>query len=204
MRELQTNHKKFTEKKLLLASGNAGKVKEIGKLLAPFAIEVISAKEFNLVEPEENGQTFIENAEIKAKYYGDKTGLPALADDSGLCILALNGKPGIYSARWAGAEKNFATAMKTIEQEIGDNPDKSAYFACALSLYWPSDGHIESVEGRVTGTLTFPARGESGFGYDPIFIAENHNKTFAEIDPAEKQKISHRADAFKKLIERCF
>ena len=132
-------HKKFTGKKLLVASGNSGKVREITELLKPFDIEVLSAKDFNLEEPEETGSSFIENAQIKAKYYGDKTGLPALADDSGLCVTALGGKPGIYSARWAGAEKDFTLAMKKIESELENHKDKSAYFACALSLYWPDN-----------------------------------------------------------------
>ena len=197
-------HKKFTGNKLLLASGNPGKIWEIAQLLAPLAIEVISAQEFHLVEPEETGHTFIENAQIKAKYYGDKTGLPALADDSGLCVSALGGGPGVYSARWAGDKKDFTAAMVKVEQEIGVNPDKSAYFACALCLYWPDDGHFESVEGRIHGNLTFPPHGDKGFGYDPIFIAHDYTQTFAEIDPSEKQKISHRANAFAELIKRCF
>lgn len=193
--------KKFTGKKLLVASGNAGKVLEITKLLEPFAIEVLSAKDFNLVEPPETGKTFIENAEIKARYYGTATNLPALADDSGLCVAALHGKPGIHSARWAGAGKDFDLAIRRIESEIGNNPDRNAYFACALSLYWPDDGHIESVEGTIHGSLTFPPRGTLGFGYDPIFIATDYNKTFAEISPEEKHKISHRAKAFEKLLK---
>jgi len=197
-------HKKFTEKQLLVASGNAGKVREITELLKPLAIEVLSAKDFNLPEPEETGKNFIENAEIKARYYGMKTGLPALADDSGLCVLALDGQPGIYSARWAGDGKDFALAMRRIELEIGSNPNKDAYFACALSLYWPDDGHIESTQGIVHGTLTFPPRGELGFGYDPIFIATNHSITFAEMPPEEKHKISHRAKAFAELLTKCF
>lgn len=197
-------HRKFTAKKLLVASGNSGKVQEITALLAPFAIEVISAKDYNLEEPEETGSTFIENAEIKARYYGAATGLPALADDSGLCVEALGGKPGIYSARWAGETKDFTLAAKKIESELGNNQNRAAYFACALSLYWPEDGHIESFEGTVHGTLTFPGRGAKGFGYDPIFIANGHSQTFAEIPPEEKHKISHRADAFRKLINNCF
>jgi len=196
--------RKFNEKKLLVASGNAGKVREITELLKPFDIEVLSAKDFNLPEPEETGKTFIDNAEIKARYYGAATGLPALADDSGLCVAALNGQPGIYSARWAGESKDFSVAMQRIELEIGDNPNKDAYFACALSLYWPDDGHIESAQGTIHGTLTFPPRGKLGFGYDPIFIATGSSETFAEIPPEEKHKISHRANAFKKLLAQCF
>ncbi len=188
-------------KKLLVASGNNGKIREITELLKPFAIEILSAKDFNLAEPEETGSSFIENAEIKAKYYGDATGIPALADDSGLCVAALGGNPGVYSARWAGEAKDFNLAMQKIESEIGDNSDKSAYFACALSLYWPGDGHFKSVEGRVEGNLTFPPKGGHGFGYDPIFIANGYDKTFAEIPAEEKHMISHRADAFRKLLQ---
>ncbi len=192
--------KKFIHKKLLIASSNKGKIKEIQELLQPLNIEVVSAADFNLPEPEENGSTFIENAEIKARYYGSKTNLPSIADDSGLCVNALSGAPGIYSARWAGENKDFTIAMQRIEKEIGNNQNKSGFFACALSLYWPEDGHIENFEGRVYGNLTFPPRGNNGFGYDPIFIANGYDKTFAEMDPNEKQKISHRADAFRKLV----
>ena len=196
--------RKFTEKKLLIASGNSGKISEIAQLLQPFAIEVLSAKDFTLTEPEETGKTFIENAIIKARYYGSATNLPALADDSGLCALALQGLPGIYSARWAEGGKDFTRAMRRVESEIGNNPDKSAYFTCALSLYWPDNAHIESVEGTVEGTLNFPPKCELGFGYDPIFIANGYTKTFAEIPPQEKHSISHRAKAFKKLLKKCF
>lgn len=196
--------RKFTGDKLLVASGNSGKIREITELLSPFHIEVLSAKDFNLTEPEETGDSFFENAEIKSRYYGHETGLPALADDSGLCIQALGGRPGIYSARWAEGGKDFTLASKKIESELEGNPDRRAYFACALSLYWPEDSHFETVEGIVNGTLTFPPRGNKGFGYDPIFIADGYSETFAEISPEEKHKISHRADAFRKLLERSF
>lgn len=196
--------KKFTENKILVASGNKGKIREIKELLQPFKIEIFSAQDFDIPEPEETGLTFIENAEIKAKYYGDITGIPALSDDSGLCVAALNGQPGIYSARWAGMEKDFTKAALQIEHEIGSNPNKKAHFVCALSLYWPEEKHFETVEGTVHGTLTFPPRGMLGFGYDPIFIADGYTQTFGEIDPEEKHSISHRADAFKKLLKACF
>ncbi|MDA0782587.1 MAG: RdgB/HAM1 family non-canonical purine NTP pyrophosphatase [Rickettsiales bacterium] len=195
---------KFTENKLLIASGNKGKIKEISKLLEPFNVEVISAAGFNLPEPEENGSSFIENAEIKSRYYSNKTGLPALADDSGLCIEALNNAPGIYSARWAGKDKDFSIAMKRIEDEMGDSPNRGAKFVCALSLYLPETDIVENFEGKVEGIITFPARGENGFGYDPIFIAHGMDKTFAQIEPDKKHSISHRADAFNKLINKCF
>lgn len=196
--------RKFTEKSLLIASGNAGKVREIRQLLEPFAIEVISAAEFHLQEPEETGSTFIQNAEIKARYYGDATGLPALADDSGLCVRGLDGQPGIYSARWAGESKDFYAAMQRIESELGNHVDRRAHFVCALSLYWPDRSEIETVEGQVHGQLTFPPRGDDGFGYDPIFIPDGYTQTFAEMDSTLKQSLSHRADAFDKLIKTCF
>lgn len=195
---------KFTESKLLIASGNKGKIKEISHLLEPFNVEVISAANFNLDEPEENGTTFIENAEIKSRYYSKHTGLPSLADDSGLCVDALNGAPGIYSARWAGEKKDFSIAMKRIENEMGDSTNKNARFVCALSLYLPKTDTVENFEGTVEGKISFPARGENGFGYDPIFIADGMTQTFAQIDPIEKHSISHRADAFNKLINKCF
>ncbi len=196
--------KKFNQTKLLIASGNSGKVAEIRGLLGDYNVEVVSAKEFDIAEPEETENSFIGNAELKAKYYGDATGLPALADDSGLCVDALGGAPGIYSARWAGVEKNFAKAMQRIEDELGDNDNKKAKFVCALSLYWPEEGVIESFEGKVDGALRFPAAGCGGFGYDPIFVPDGYDRTFSEIEPAAKQRISHRADAFRKLIDGCF
>lgn len=199
--------RKFSESELLIASGNKGKVKEIIELLADFNVKIRSLDEFsNIEEPEETGLTFKENAILKAKYYGEITGLPALADDSGLAIDALNGDPGIYSARWAGETKDFSIAMNKVENELKSSnspPPYSAHFVCALAIYWP-DGHIECVEGKAYGNLTFPARGEKGFGYDPIFIPEGYNKTFAEIEPDIKKNISHRSDAFKKIVNKCF
>ena len=195
---------KFTQTKLLIASGNAGKVMEIREILSEFNVQIVSTTDFDIKEPEEIGKTFIENAQIKAKYYGDITGLPALADDSGLCVDALGGEPGIYSARWAGPNKNFSDAISRIQKELSDKNNKKAKFVCALSLYWPKLGNMESVEGSVDGVLTFPAKGKGGFGYDPIFIPKGYDKTLAEMHSEEKQKISHRADAFDKLIKRCF
>lgn len=195
----------FNEPKLLIASGNKGKIKEIDALLAPFSVQVVSATEFNLEEPEENGLTFSENALIKAKYYCQQTGLPALADDSGLSVAALNGAPGIYSARWAGKDRDFNHAMKRVEQEVNasQSSDKSASFICALALYWP-DGHYEVCEGSVNGTLNFPPTGAHGFGYDPIFIPNGYQQTFAQMDTERKKQLSHRTDAFKKLVQGCF
>lgn len=195
----------FSEKELLIASKNEGKVKEIRALLAPFDVEVISAANFDIEEPEETGSTFAENAALKAEYYGKATNLPALADDSGLSIEALGGAPGIYSARWAGAEKDFAVAMKRVEEELQTKgaDDYSAKFVCSLAL-WVPEGSTDHVEGEVKGTLTFPARGNLGFGYDPIFIPEGHDRTFAEMTPEEKASMSHRTRAFKALIDMYF
>lgn len=195
---------KFTEDKILIASGNKGKIIEIAKLLEPYNVEVISASKFNLIEPEETGLGFVENAEIKSRYYANATGLPALADDSGLCVDALSGLPGIYSARWAGENKDFSIAIKRIEQELANSSNKKAKFVCALSLYLPKTDKVENFEGYIEGNLTFPPRGEKGFGYDPIFIANGMSETFAQIAPDIKQSVSHRAIAFNKLINKCF
>jgi XTP/dITP diphosphohydrolase len=195
---------KFTQTKLLIASGNQGKVMEIRELMSEFNVQIIAASEFDIAEPEETGKTFIENAELKARYYGGKTGLPALADDSGLCVDALNGEPGIYSARWAGADKNFAEAISRVQTEMTGKDNNKAKFVCALSLYWPNLNKMESVEGSIDGTLTFPQKGKGGFGYDPIFIPKGYNETFGELHHEVKQKISHRAVAFDNLIKKCF
>ena len=187
--------------RLVLASHNPGKLREIAALLEPFGLAVVSAGELGLPEPEETGQTFAENARLKALASAIGAQLPALADDSGLAVAALDGAPGIYSARWAGAEKDFGMAMQRVERELGDATDRRARFVCALSLAWP-DGHSEDFEGTVEGTLVFPPRGDRGFGYDPIFLPEGHDITFAEMEPEKKHAISHRARAFAKL-EAC-
>ena len=193
--------RRFTGDTLVIASHNKGKVREIAELLGAYVAHFPSAGDLNLAEPEETETSFIGNAELKARAAA-ASGLPALADDSGLVVPALGGAPGIYSARWAGPDKDFSVAMRRVEAELGDR-DPSAYFVCALSLAWP-DGHTESVEGRIHGRLIFPGRGDKGFGYDPIFIAEGRDITFAEMDPDEKHRISHRADAFAQLVARCF
>jgi len=189
---------------LLIATHNAGKVREIGELLAPYSLTVTSAAEHNLPEPVEDGSTFAANAEIKARASTEATGLPALADDSGLGVVALDGAPGIYSARWAGASKDFTLAMDKVKQELESRnipQDRwQAYFICDLCLCLP-DGTVHHFEGRVDGMLTFPPRGDKGFGYDPIFVPEGENRTFAEMPPAEKHAMSHRARAFAKLID---
>lgn len=195
--------RQFDGYKLVIASHNKGKVREIGELLAPFGVETISADDLGLPEPVEDGLTFIANAEIKALAAATAAGLPALADDSGLEVAALDGEPGIYSARWAGPSKDFAVAMGVVNEKLCGTNNKAANFTCALTLAWP-DGHTESFEGKVFGSLTWPMRGEKGFGYDPVFIPEGHTVTFAEMDPAEKHAMSHRASAFKQLINACF
>lgn len=199
-------HRKLAPGKLVIASHNAGKVREIRELLSPYGIEPVSAATLGLPEPEETGVTFIANAELKARAAADLSGLPALADDSGLCVDALRGDPGIFSARWAGEAKDFGLAMRLVNQHVEDaGPDagRDAHFVCALSLCWP-DGHIESFEGRVDGTLVWPPRGDQGFGYDPMFQPLGHTITFGEMDPAAKHAMSHRADAFAKLVAAVF
>jgi len=194
---------KFTGERLVLATHNAGKVREIRDLLAPFAVDVVSAGELGLPEPEETGTTFRANAELKAHASAKAANLPALADDSGLMVDALDGDPGIYSARWAGPKKDFAVAMKRVEQKLNGKKKPTARFVCALSLAWP-DGTCETFEGTVEGTLIFPPRGTHGFGYDPIFMPAGRDITFGEMDPEEKHAMSHRAHAFKQLVAACF
>ncbi|MBL1421109.1 MAG: RdgB/HAM1 family non-canonical purine NTP pyrophosphatase [Alphaproteobacteria bacterium] len=202
------SHRKFTEKTLIVASHNQGKIREINELLKPFGILAKSASELQLDEPEETGDSFVENAELKALAAAKASGLPALADDSGYSIKILNGDPGIYSARWAGDHKDFALAMQMVECKLQDkdaqeDEERAASFICALTLAWP-DGHVETFEGRVDGVSIWPPKGDNGFGYDPIFKANGHDRTFAEMNCSEKQKISHRANAFKQLVDACF
>ena len=183
----------------MLATHNPGKVVELAELLGPHGLEVVSAGDLGLAEPEETGATFIENAELKALAAAKAAGLPAIADDSGLCVDALGGAPGIYSARWAGPGKDFAVAMKRVRDELDLEAQRTAHFICALSLAWP-DGHVESVEGRVDGTLTWPPRGTNGFGYDPIFVMDGKERSYGEISRAEKEADNHRARAFRLLL----
>ena len=199
--------------KLVIASHNQGKVREISALLEPFGIEPISASELDLPEPEENGTTFAENALLKAHASSKGSGLPALADDSGLCVAALDGRPGVYTADWAERAafegepgRDWYMAMGKVEGKLaeqGADVNRSACFICTLALVWP-DGHEEVFEGRVNGALAWPPRGKLGFGYDPVFIPDGHEQTFAELEPADKQAMSHRADAFKKLVAEIF
>jgi XTP/dITP diphosphohydrolase len=203
--------RRFAEHRLVIASHNPGKVREIAALLAPYGVEVTAAGGLGLPEPEETGATFAENAAIKARAAAEGSGLPALADDSGLVVEALGGEPGIHSARWAGPDRDFRVAMEKVEAALAGKPDRRAHFVCALALAWPDggpddalDGGIEIFEGRVDGALVWPPRGERGFGYDPIFVPEGYDVTFGEMDPEKKHAISHRADAFGKLIAACF
>ncbi|MDT9599785.1 RdgB/HAM1 family non-canonical purine NTP pyrophosphatase [Sphingosinicella rhizophila] len=189
--------------KLVIASHNPGKVREIAELLGPYGIEAVSAADLDLPEPDEIGVTFVDNADLKARSAADLSGLPALADDSGLCVDALEGRPGIYSARWAGENKDFRIAMERVHREmlaVDPEAGRNAHFVCALAVCWPQDGQCESFEGRVDGTLVWPPRGDNGFGYDPMFQPIGYDRTFAEMDPAEKYAIDHRADAFRKLV----
>ncbi len=195
--------RKFSGDTLLIATHNEGKVAEIAQMLSEHVANVISAASLNLPEPEETGSTFAENAILKARAAALNSGKISLADDSGLAVNALNGDPGIYSARWGGPNKDFKLAMQKVQDALENNADRSAYFVCVLALAWP-DGHVETFEGRVTGTLIWPMRGTNGFGYDPIFVPDGHQKTFAEMDMQEKKSISHRRRAFDKLIAGCF
>ena len=214
--------RKLYSGKLVIASHNPGKVREIAALLGPYGIEPVSAAELDLPEPEETGTNFIDNADLKARAAADLSGMVALADDSGLCVEALGNRPGIYSARWALAEearvpadddpghvdgeRDFMRAMSRVQTELealGPEVNRNAHFVCALAVCWP-DGHSEWFEGRVDGTLVWPPRGERGFGYDPMFVPAGREQTFGEIDQDEKHRISHRADAFRKLVEALF
>lgn len=190
-------------RRLLVASHNRDKVTELAALLAPRGIAVVGARELDLAEPDETGATFAENAILKARAAVQASGMPALADDSGLCVHGLGGAPGVASARWAGSGRDFAAAMARVERELGTHPDRSATFVCVLALARP-DGRVETFEGRVDGRLTFPPRGRAGFGYDPIFVPEGSTLTYAEMDPAAKHASSHRARAIAALARSGF
>jgi XTP/dITP diphosphohydrolase len=189
----------FAGDRLVVASHNQGKVREIMELIAPYGIKAVGAAELGLAEPEETGSSFAANAILKAEAATKGAGLPALADDSGLCVAALDGAPGIYSARWAGPAKDFGLAMQRVEEELNANPDRRAFFVCALALAAPGST-TEVFEGRAYGSLSFPPRGDKGFGYDPIFVPEGFRMTFGEMPPAEKHAMSHRARAFAKFV----
>jgi XTP/dITP diphosphohydrolase len=188
---------------LVLASHNQGKLREIEDLLRPHGIKVVSAGALGLPEPVEDAPDFAGNARIKAVAAATATGLPALSDDSGFCVAALGGAPGVFSARWAGASKDFAAAMATVQERIGADPDRRAWFVAALCLAWP-DGHTETFLGRIDGVAVWPPRGGNGFGYDPMFVPAGGQATFGEMDPAEKHAVSHRARAFAQVLTACF
>ena len=200
-------HRKLIAGRLVIASHNAGKVKEINDLLAPFGIAAVSVGALGLPVPEETENTFEGNASLKALAAAKAAGLPALADDSGLEVASLGGRPGVHTADWAQTPdgRDFYRAMDRVEQEMRDSgsSDRSARFVCCLALAWP-DGHCETFLGAVEGALTWPPRGTMGFGFDPVFVPAGHALTFAELDPETKHAISHRADAFRKLVAACF
>ena len=208
------SHRRLTGR-LIIATHNGGKLREMRELMAPYGIDCVSAGELGLPEPEETGVTFMENALIKARAAAMAAKLPALADDSGLCVAALDGAPGIYSARWAGESKDFTAAMALVEEKVREKgaltPDRrGAWFVSALAIAWP-DGHTEEFEGRIDGLLVDRPRGTAGFGYDPCFLPEGHARTFGEMTSDEKHGIpadgsralSHRARAFQMLAKAC-
>ena len=201
-RDAVAPRRRLSSRKLVIATHNSGKLREIAALLAPLGIETVGAGALGLPEPEETGDSFEANAELKARAAAQASGLPALADDSGLVVPALGGAPGIYAARWAGPEKDFARAMRRVEDGLAGKADRRAHFVAVLSLAWP-DGHVETFRGEAHGRLVWPPRGTRGFGYDPIFIHEGHDWTYGEMDPDEKHRISHRAVAFAKLLQSC-
>ena len=199
--------------RIVAATHNKGKLAELSDLLAPRGLEVVGAGALGLAEPGETGDSFAANAALKARAAARAARLPALADDSGMCVAALDDAPGVHSARWAGEKRDFSAAMARIERELksrGAPPPWRAHFVCVLALAWP-DGHIEAFEGRVDGRLVFPPRGTAGFGYDPIFIPQGHARSFGEMSAREKhglpadgsQALSHRARAFQKLARAC-
>ena len=199
------NIRVFKDNKLVIASHNKGKIREIRELLKPLNIQIISACELKIAEPIENGLTFKENALIKSKFVSNETGLPCISDDSGICFKDLNDEPGIFSARWAGVDKDFDLAMfkvyKAIEKII--KPSLKCYFVCSLSICWPDQFDV-TVSGSVDGMFTWPPRGGNGFGYDPIFMPIGFDKTYGELEPEFKHSISHRSIAFNQLINICF
>ena len=188
--------------RLVLASHNPGKLAEIADLVRPFGLEVVSAGELGLPEPEEDAPDFVGNARIKALAAARSSGLPALADDSGFCVAALDGRPGVRSARWAGPGKDFSPAMARVNREMGEASDRGAWFIAALCLGWP-DGHTETFVGRVDGSVVWPPRGSFGFGYDPMFLPNGANLTFGEMAAEAKHAVSHRARAFAQVVAAC-
>lgn len=201
--------RRFAANRLVLASHNPGKIREFATLFAPRGVEIIPAHDLGLIEPEETGSTFAANAQLKAEAAVAGSGLPALADDSGLAVAGLDGAPGVFSARWAGPGRDFGMAMTRIRDDLGarfgsfDAADRRAAFVAVLCLAWP-DGHSELIEGRTEGAVIHPPRGTGGFGYDPIFVPDGHVQTFAEMPAAQKHALSHRGRAIQALLEMCF
>jgi XTP/dITP diphosphohydrolase len=189
-------------KRLVIASHNPGKLREIEDLLRPHDVAVVSAASLGLPEPAEDAPDFVGNARIKAMAAATASELPALADDSGFCAAALGGRPGVLSARWAGPGKDFSKAMARVNAELADLGDDRVWFICALCLAWP-DGHADTFVGRVDGTMVWPPRGENGFGYDPVFLPAGAFETFGEMEPEAKHAVSHRARAFGQLLKSC-
>ncbi|MBU6157134.1 MAG: RdgB/HAM1 family non-canonical purine NTP pyrophosphatase [Alphaproteobacteria bacterium] len=196
--------RKLSGTRLVVASHNPGKVREIADLIAPWNLQAVSVGELGLPEPDETEPTFIGNALLKARAAAAGAQLPALADDSGLCVEALDGAPGIYSARWAGPSKDFSLAMEEVHRRMqaSGRKTRAAWFICALAIAWP-DGVEASFEGRIDGELVWPPRGTRGFGYDPMFVPEGHSLTFGEMEPQAKHAMSHRARAFRQFVEAC-
>ena len=200
-----STHRTLTEKKIVMASHNAGKVRENAALLAEYGVKIISAKELGLPVPDETETSFLGNATLKALAAAKASGRVALADDSGFSVAALDGAPGVYTADWAekpDGTRDYKMAMGKVEELARHAQDRTAWFTCALVLAWP-DGHTEGFEGKAMGEWIWPPRGERGFGYDPMFVPTGGSQTFSEMDPEEKHKISHRANAFAMLAEAC-
>ncbi|MBM3643007.1 MAG: RdgB/HAM1 family non-canonical purine NTP pyrophosphatase [Alphaproteobacteria bacterium] len=197
--------RRFTERRLVVATHNRGKAGEIATLLAPFGVEIVSAADLGLPAPDETGATFAENAALKARAASAASGLPALADDSGLAIAGLDGRPGLHTADWEGPTRDAMVGMRRIRDELAarGSDDRRASFHCTLALAWP-DGHIEIVEGRLDGQFVWPPRGTHGHGYDPCFQPAGDERTCAEMSATEKNAISHRGRAFARLVESCF
>jgi XTP/dITP diphosphohydrolase len=201
--------RRFSEPHLVLASHNPGKLAELQALLAPYRVGITSSRDLGLLEPAETGRTFADNARLKAHAAAQASGLPALADDSGLQVRGLGGAPGVRSARWAGPERDFGKAMARVREELisrfgsFEQADRGAAFVAVLCLAWP-DGHEELADGRVEGELVYPPRGVGGFGYDPMFVPEGQGRTFGEMPAADKQERSHRARALRRLLAPCF
>lgn len=198
--------RQFTEDELVVATHNTGKLKELRDLFGDRVKKLTAASDYGLPAPDETGTTFLENALLKAQFVAKATGKVAIADDSGVCVAALNGDPGVYSADWAeepGKPRDFYMAMRKVNDLLGDNPDRRAHFVSCLVLAWP-DGHHESVEGYAHGTLIWPPRGDKGFGFDPMFVPNGDTRTYGEIEPDEKNATNHRAVSFRMLMDKCF